>query len=210
MKKNIKIIHASIVPLMFASTFTLATPSPPTFNPNTYNTSNQTEPRIILARNKGGSGRIGRSGGRIGRSGGNISRGRISSGVRFRGGSSYIGGRSYGRGSGRSYRRGGGRYYGGYGGRFYGLGYFNGGFGGYGGGYGYSRYNYGAYYPPAVVIPSTPPVYVEKEPEQTVQSIQASRENSNYWHYCRKPEGYYPYVRKCEGGWLKVAPHPAQ
>ena len=33
---------------------------------------------------------------------------------------------------------------------------------------------------------------------------------SNYWHYCRNPEGYYPYVKNCPEGWLQVAPQPDQ
>ncbi len=26
------------------------------------------------------------------------------------------------------------------------------------------------------------------------------------WAYCRSPQGYYPYVSECPGGWLPVAP----
>jgi hypothetical protein len=33
-------------------------------------------------------------------------------------------------------------------------------------------------------------------------------EEEDYWYYCRKPEGYYPYVKKCPGGWMKVVPPP--
>jgi hypothetical protein len=39
------------------------------------------------------------------------------------------------------------------------------------------------------------PVYVE--PEQTY-----------YWYYCSNPEGYYPYIKSCPGGWAKVVPTP--
>ncbi len=27
-----------------------------------------------------------------------------------------------------------------------------------------------------------------------------------YWYYCTNPQGYYPYVKKCPNGWLKVVP----
>jgi hypothetical protein len=29
-----------------------------------------------------------------------------------------------------------------------------------------------------------------------------------YWAYCQNPEGYYPYVQECPGGWLAVVPTP--
>lgn len=55
--------------------------------------------------------------------------------------------------------------------------------------------------PPVVMVPATPPVYVE-------QPAQAAGPAQNFWHYCRQPEGYYPYVKECPGGWLRVAPQP--
>ena len=74
-----------------------------------------------------------------------------------------------------------------------GLGY---GYGGYYSPY-YGGYGYGGEgYPPVV--------YIQKE-----DGAQAATESqSNYWHYCRNPEGYYPYVKKCPDGWLPVAPRP--
>ena len=29
-----------------------------------------------------------------------------------------------------------------------------------------------------------------------------------YWAYCQNPEGYYPYVQECLGGWVPVVPAP--
>jgi len=29
-----------------------------------------------------------------------------------------------------------------------------------------------------------------------------------YWYYCRDPEGYYPYVRECNGSWEPVPAMP--
>lgn len=50
------------------------------------------------------------------------------------------------------------------------------------------------YPPPVYVPPPPPPVYIEKEPAQS------------YWYYCTDPQGYYPTVRDCPEGWLKVLP----
>ncbi len=50
---------------------------------------------------------------------------------------------------------------------------------------------YGA---PAVVVPSPPPVYTERDAPQ------------GYWYYCQNPQGYYPYVQQCPGGWMSVVP----
>lgn len=57
------------------------------------------------------------------------------------------------------------------------------------------------YYPPAVVVPPAPTVYIEKAaPPQSAESEQ-------YWYYCRDSEAYYPYVTECAGPWQKVVPH---
>lgn len=70
---------------------------------------------------------------------------------------------------------------------------------GYGYGYGY---NY-PYYPPTVItVPVTPPTYIQQAPP-VVQQNQAA-----YWHYCSNPQGYYPYVQECPGGWQLVEPTP--
>lgn len=88
------------------------------------------------------------------------------------------------------------------------LGYYNPGYYGYRPyGYGYRSYyrspfyGYPSYYQRAV--PSAQIVYVQRE------EIKPSQPQTNYWHYCRNPEGYYPYVKKCSEGWLQVAPQPA-
>lgn len=55
------------------------------------------------------------------------------------------------------------------------------------------------YYPPTVIVrPAEPQVYIER----AVPQPQA------YWHYCSNPQGYYPYVKECPGGWQQVVPAP--
>jgi len=60
---------------------------------------------------------------------------------------------------------------------------------------------YYPYYPydpqPPLVIQQQPPAYVEPTPQP---------EGQYYWYFCQDPQGYYPYVKKCPGGWLKVIP----
>ena len=56
-------------------------------------------------------------------------------------------------------------------------------------------YPHGYYAAPPVVIRQQPPVYIEPEQRQ-----------SGYWYYCQEPQGYYPYVKSCPGGWMKVVP----
>ena len=98
---------------------------------------------------------------------------------------------------------GGGHYGGGWGHR----GYYNGiGLGlGYGlGYYGHSYYDHYYDYPPAVItVPVTPPVYIQQAPP-VVQQYPAG-----YWYYCQNPQGYYPYIKQCPGGWQQVDPVPS-
>ena len=72
--------------------------------------------------------------------------------------------------------------------------------------YPYYPYSYPPYYyPPAVVtVPATPPVYIEREDDST-----AAPGTSAYWYYCADPQGYYPDVKECPGGWRAVSPQPA-
>ncbi len=116
--------------------------------------------------------------------------------------------------------RGGGGHGGGFGG---GGGHFGGGHYG-GGGYGYRGYGYGGlglglglglgyglgsyyggygYYPPAVVtVPVAPPVYIQQAPPVVQQNP------PGYWYYCNSPQGSYPYIKQCPGGWQQVEPTP--
>lgn len=56
---------------------------------------------------------------------------------------------------------------------------------------------------PPIIVPSTPPVYIQQQ--ETLETVQPQ---THYWHYCTNPEGYYPYVKQCPDGWLRVDPRP--
>jgi len=97
-----------------------------------------------------------------------------------------------------------------------GYGYYNPGFwGNYYGPVFYSPYGYRAYghadsffrpyytYPPVVTAPSRSPVYIQQQPEPKL-----AQPKTNYWYYCQYPQGYYPHIKECPGGWTQVAPQP--
>ena len=67
----------------------------------------------------------------------------------------------------------------------------------------YDPYPYYDYYPPVVVVPSSPPTYVEQSQAQPAPS-----HADNWWYYCAASKTYYPYVKQCPGGWQRVAPQP--
>lgn len=134
-------------------------------------------------------------------------------GGHFRGGSHFRGSRSHFGGGHRHFRHSHNRYNfrlgigGFYGPGFYGPAYYGTGFYGYPYYYGYrSRYYYPRSYgyPSSIIAPASRPVYIQRE-----ASVAATtQQQTNYWYYCRNPEGYYPYVKQCPEGWLQVAPQP--
>lgn len=66
---------------------------------------------------------------------------------------------------------------------------------------GYPYYPYYSYYPyyasPGAV--EQQPIYTEEAPQRHRQS---------YWYYCEDSRAYYPYVKQCPKGWMKVVPSP--
>jgi hypothetical protein len=48
---------------------------------------------------------------------------------------------------------------------------------------------------------------IEHQPEIDMQPAPQA-EQPVYWYYCKDPQGYYPYVKQCPGGWMKVVPIP--
>jgi hypothetical protein len=74
------------------------------------------------------------------------------------------------------------------------------GWGGWGPGWwGPPAYPYYPYYP----YYQAPPVVIGQQPQAYVQQNQ---QESDYWYYCQNPQGYYPYIKSCPGGWMKVVP----
>jgi hypothetical protein len=58
------------------------------------------------------------------------------------------------------------------------------------------------YYPPyPVAVPAAPTTYIEQGA--------APSERKSYWYYCEASKTYYPYVKECPGGWLRVVPQTA-
>jgi hypothetical protein len=60
------------------------------------------------------------------------------------------------------------------------------------------------YYPPypaVVAVPAAPTTYIEQ--------AAAPSERKSYWYYCEASKTYYPYVKECPGGWLRVVPQTA-
>ena len=86
------------------------------------------------------------------------------------------------------------------GGTFRGGGHFHGGGIWFGPGWGpwWWGFPYYPYYPEtSLIIQEQPPAYVQPTPQP---------EEQYYWYFCPNPQGYYPYVKKCPKGWLKVIP----
>jgi hypothetical protein len=81
-------------------------------------------------------------------------------------------------------------------------------------GWSYPYYPYSSYYPyPAYsAYPASGPVtYIEQGPSMPSAgpAEQAPRASSS-WYYCHQPEGYYPYIKECPGGWQAVPAQPQQ
>jgi hypothetical protein len=63
------------------------------------------------------------------------------------------------------------------------------------------------YYPPAVAVPQSPPVYIEQaQPAPSAGAPAAPA--AAYWYYCAESQAYYPYARECAGPWQRIAPQP--
>lgn len=75
--------------------------------------------------------------------------------------------------------------------------------------YGYPPPYYG-YPAPVIVTPQQPPVYIEQAPQYQTDAPQSYSEQQQeyFWYHCKKPEGYYPYIKDCPAGWQKVTPEP--
>lgn len=65
-------------------------------------------------------------------------------------------------------------------------------------------------YPPVVVVPSEPSVYIQQQPAPQTSPALSTSATINYWYYCENPAGYYPEVERCSSEWIKVPPTPPQ
>jgi hypothetical protein len=54
----------------------------------------------------------------------------------------------------------------------------------------------------AVVSAPIPTAYVQRSSDDAP--------DQQFWYYCTKPQGYFPYVRECQGKWQKVIPFPVE
>lgn len=84
-------------------------------------------------------------------------------------------------------------------------------------GFGYPVYRpaYPYYYPdpygwpPVVAVPAEPPVYIERGDDGQGDDAGAYGQPApGYWYRCNQPDGYYPYVTNCPGGWQQVPAQP--
>ena len=66
-------------------------------------------------------------------------------------------------------------------------------------------YPYG-YYPYPYAYPYPAPAQVYAQPAPPVASEPPSP--PPVWYYCDDPQGYYPYVHQCPGGWRTVPQTP--
>lgn len=73
----------------------------------------------------------------------------------------------------------------------------------------YAPYPYYAY-PPVVVAPAAPTVYVEQQPAPAPAPAAAAPAAASFWYYCADSNAYYPYVKQCVGPWQPVPPRPPQ
>jgi len=54
--------------------------------------------------------------------------------------------------------------------------------------------------PPVTALPLPPPTMGQYQPQEIA--------GGQWWYFCRKPAGYYPFIRECPSGWEKVSPTP--
>lgn len=69
---------------------------------------------------------------------------------------------------------------------------------------------WGPHYYPSYYYPyyRTEPPMVMQQPEVNIQPAPEAEEQQIFWYYCKDPQGYYPYVKQCPSGWMKVVPSP--
>jgi hypothetical protein len=61
--------------------------------------------------------------------------------------------------------------------------------------------------PPVYYAPPPPAAYPSYVPAPVPPGPAASGYQPYYWYYCQNPQGYYPYIKSCPGGWMTVIPN---
>ena len=69
----------------------------------------------------------------------------------------------------------------------------------------YPYYPYYSYYPYYNPYYWDAPVVTEPQQQEYIAPAPKQDEDS-YWYFCQNPKGYYPYVKRCPSGWMKVVP----
>jgi hypothetical protein len=64
-------------------------------------------------------------------------------------------------------------------------------------------YDYYFYNPPLLNAPAAPTTYIQQG-----AAPPSDEAGEGSWYYCADPQGYYPYVQQCPGGWQQVSPQP--
>ena len=75
--------------------------------------------------------------------------------------------------------------------------------------YPYPYYSYPYRYPypyPEYYYQTPPPVVIERQPETYIQKAPTPQPEQTYWYYCPTSQAFYPAVKECPGGWMKVVP----
>ncbi|OYV75651.1 MAG: hypothetical protein B7Z66_12105 [Chromatiales bacterium 21-64-14] len=68
-------------------------------------------------------------------------------------------------------------------------------------------WGWGPWWAPPPVYYSPPPVIVSPPPPVTYIAPERPAPQQ-YWYFCQTKRAYYPYVKECPGGWMKVVPQP--
>jgi hypothetical protein len=70
-----------------------------------------------------------------------------------------------------------------------------------------------ALYPPQTLVierpAPAPTVYIQQAPMPPVAAEPVQTKEGGYWYYCAAQRNYYPYIKRCPGGWEKLSPEPA-
>ncbi len=67
-------------------------------------------------------------------------------------------------------------------------------------------YGYPYGYPPPYYYNNSPVVVIQKQPETYIQKVPSAAPEQTYWYYCPSLQGYYPAIKECPKGWIRVVP----